>query len=257
MDTDKTKLFLKMAQVMGKVRTLEKTGRNQFDKYDYVTADAIATRLGTAMAEAKLALLPSIVDVKTEDYATKSGGNNFRTVVHMQMTIACGETGASWTSDWFGEAIDRSDKSISKAAVSAVKYFLLKTFLLAGGEEEDADAQSPVVEARQPAQKAAEPRNGTPPAQRNMTDPDAPQRAPVQATGDVAASAKQLEHLDTIGYQYYGDKWPDNQMKWAMWASGNKHPKLETLMPEQADAVIEGIEKRMAAAVAQPQPEAA
>jgi hypothetical protein len=106
-------------------------------------------------------------------------------------------------------------------------------------------------------QKGAEPRNGTPPAQRTTPTATTPQRAPVQATGDVAASAKQLEHLDTIGYQYYGDKWPDNQMKWAMWASGNKHPKLETLMPEQADAVIEGIEKRMAAAVAQPQPEAA
>jgi hypothetical protein len=146
------KLFGKIAKVMGECRILEKAGRNTFDKYDYVTADTIATRIGSLLAANGIAFFPSMVNLETSEYTTQKGGTNFRTVAHFQMTLACIETGATFTTMWMGEAIDRSDKSISKAATSAVKYFLLKTFLLAGGDEEDADSQSPTVEARQATQ---------------------------------------------------------------------------------------------------------
>lgn len=246
------KLFSKMALVMGRVRTLEKTGYNKFDKYDYVTADAIATQVGSAMADVGLAFFPSIVDVKTEDYATKAGGSNFRTVVHMQMTIACSETGAAWTSDWFGEAIDRSDKSISKAAVSAVKYFLLKTFLLAGGDEEDADAGSPTVDARQTTQSA---RRATPPQpaidsitqHRNGT-----QRAPAPATegdsnGDVLfdREADRLEklhrHMHALGHELYGDKWDEVRARNVKRVSEGRTDSSKELLPREVQALIDGM----------------
>src|SRR4030095_15651037 len=148
MEPNNAKLFAKIAAVMSQVRTLEKTGKNTYDKYDYMTADAIAQRIGSALAAAGVAFFPSIVGVETNEYTTQKGTTNFRTVVNMQITFACGETGAIFTILWAGEAIDRSDKSISKAAVSAVKYALIKTFLLTGGDEEDADADSPIVETR-------------------------------------------------------------------------------------------------------------
>src|SRR5688572_9435893 len=125
MNTDNAKLFGKMAKVMAKCRTLEKTGKNTFDRYDYVTADVIAIRIGQLLAEHGIAFFPSMTSIETNEYTTQKGGTNFRTVAHFQMTLACADTGATFTSMWTGEAIDRSDKSISKAAVSAVKYFLL------------------------------------------------------------------------------------------------------------------------------------
>lgn len=251
---NKAKLFGKMAQVMGKIRMLEKTGRNQFDRYDYVTSDVIAARVGQAMAEVGLAFFPSMIEVKTEDYATKNGGNNFRTVVHMQITIACGETGATWTSDWFGEAIDRSDKSISKAAVSAVKYALLKTFLLAGGDEEDADSQSPTVES-ETAQNA---RRGTQSAQTsNRTNGNhaAPQRAPVASSEDVDSNGdiifdreaddldKLHRHFHALGTDLYGDQWDMVRKRNASRVSNNRTDSSKDLTADEVQALINGMKQ--------------
>ena len=147
-NTTDPKLFAKMAEIMMQVRHLAKDGRNQYDKYDYVTADTIAIVIGQKLAQASLAFIPSVVDVESTPYTTAKGAEHIRTVVRMQMTLACGETGAVWSSMWAGEAIDRSDKSINKAITSACKYFLLKTFLLAGGDDADAEAESPPAPAQ-------------------------------------------------------------------------------------------------------------
>jgi hypothetical protein len=224
-ETGKAKLFGKIASVMSKVRILEKTGENKYDHYTYVTADAIATRIGAALGEAKVALLPSIIAAETGEYTTQKGGSNFRTVVHMQITLACGESGATWTSDWYGEAIDRSDKSISKAAVSAVKYFLLKTFLLAGGDEEDADASSPTID----------------------DEPVAKVRA--------LLSDEQLETLQTLGRTYYGNAWGKEQVRLSKVASTGTVARIADLMPQEADKLITGLQKKIAEAEAQAAPQ--
>lgn len=213
------KLFGKLAKVMGSVRTLEKTGENKFDKYSYVTSDAIAVRIGKALAAEGVAFLPSLVSAETSEYTTKSGGSNFRTVVQMQITFACTDTGATYTILWSGEAIDRSDKSISKAAVSAVKYALLKTFLLAGGDEEDADAESPVVET---------------------------QAAPTKPKADKV----QLDMIEDLGKVVYNGEWEGNQNKLAQWASQGVRTELADLYATEAAKLIKALEKKL-------QPEAA
>ena len=216
MDTENNaKLFAKIAAIMGECRTLEKTGRNQYDKYDYVTADAIATRIGSLLAKHKVALLPSMTSVETAEYTTQKGGSNFRTVCHFQMTLACGDTGATWSSLWSGEAIDRSDKSISKAAVSAVKYFLLKTFLLAGGDEEDADASSPDVVFNKPS----------------------PPRA----------SDQQMDELNTLGLKFYGNaEWMIQRGKLAEAVTKGTTSDIGELQPAECAKLIAGIQKKMA-----------
>jgi hypothetical protein len=220
MDTqvNQAKLFAKIAAVMSEVRTLEKTGENKFDKYSYVTADAIAIKVGGIMAKHKLALLPSLISVETGEYTTQKGGTNFRTVAHFQMTLACGETGATWTSQWSGEAIDRSDKSISKAAVSAVKYFLLKTFLLAGGDEEDADAESPTIERA-----------------------SRPQSPNVQAAKHDLA----ITELDDLGAQFYGAEWPSRAAAFALSVSKKRTSDINHLNSAEIAILVDGINKKM------------
>lgn len=233
------KLFAKMARVMGSVRTLEKTGENKFDKYNYVTSDAIATRIGKALAAEGVAFLPSLVNVETSEYTAKSGGSNFRTVVQMQITFACTDSGATYTILWSGEAIDRSDKSISKAAVSAVKYALLKTFLLAGGDEEDADAESPVVDAPQRAQ-------ATPASKHTRAPATTPQRASTPATGKPApVTDEQLEELNALGEVYYQDEWEAKRVKLVEGVTKGAVSEAEKLLAQDAQMLIEGIQKRM------------
>ncbi len=166
----KAKLFSKIAQVMLAVRTLSKDGVNTFDKYGYVTADSAFEYLGKAMATVNLVALPSILECEQTEVASQAGKAQTRTIVHGQITLACGDTGETWTNDWWGEAIDRSDKSINKAVTSMTKYHLVRLFNVGTGE--DADADSPEIERptaqkspqrTQPAQAAnrtAEHRNG-------------------------------------------------------------------------------------------------
>ena len=231
------KLFVKLARVMGAVRTLKREGRNQFDKYDYMTADSISIRIGELLAENSVAFLPSVLNVETSEYVTQKGGSNFRTVVHMQMTFACGETGATYTVPWFGEAIDRSDKSISKAITSGVKYALLKTFLLAGGDEEDADAESPAVAGRA-APKSAPPSNGH---NDDLWEPDNPKAAKAKAI-----SSAQLTRIAVLGADVYKGEWAGNSGKLAEWASKGAVKSIDDLNSNEADALIKALEKRLA-----------
>lgn len=241
------KLFAKIASVMKQVRTLEKTGRNQFDKYDYVTADAIATKIGTALAENGLAFFPSLVTVETSDYTTKSGGSNFRTVVHMQMTLACTESGATYTSLWSGEAIDRSDKSISKAAVSAVKYYLLKTFLLAGGDEDDADAASPTTDIPQPAAKPAQKPTTTSKVAGEHNDEGDVLFEPAKSKRPVLSN-DQEETVMALGKTFYGDNWPKEQVRLANYVSKGDASRIADLVSKEAEKLIAGLRKEIAQA---------
>lgn len=248
MDTNNAKLFGKIAAVMGSVRRLPKTGTNTYDRYDYMTADAIAQHIGSALADAGVAFLPSIVGVETSEYTTAKGATNFRTVVNMQLTFACSETGATFTILWSGEAIDRSDKSISKAAVSAVKYALIKTFLLSGGDDDDADAQSPEVEVRKvaPAPK--------PPITNGYHDDEMWEPHETVKAADLL-SKSQLTRITVLGVDAYGKAEFDSQSgKLAGWASNNKVTSLGDLNPKQADVLIKALEKRVKEIQAEKEP---
>jgi hypothetical protein len=227
-------LFAKIARVMGQVRMLEKSGTNTYDKYSYMTADDISRRIGSALAAEGVAFFPSIVTSETSEYQTQKGATNFRTVVHMQMTFACSETGAIFTSLWSGEAIDRADKSISKAAVSATKYFLIKTFLLSGGEDDDADGDSPQVEARKAPKPPAsyhddelwEPTSNTP------KQPD-------------TLSQAQLTRLHILGADVYGAEWDNKRKSLVEAVTKGAMSSSKELTRDEADILIRGLEKKL------------
>jgi len=235
METTNAKLFMKMAAVMGKCRTITKGGTNTFDKYDYVRADDISIRIGALLAAEGIMFLPSMVLCETSEYTTQKGGTNFRTVAHFQMTFACNETGATYTSMWSGEAIDRSDKSISKAATSAVKYFLLKTFLLSGGDDDDSDAASPEVEARAPRKAAVEPASD---------DLDAIWETPAQhAKKPDTLSAAQLQRIHILGREVHGKDWETEGPRMVAEISNGKTSSKD-LTAAEAAALISDLEAK-------------
>jgi hypothetical protein len=137
----KASLYAKLARVMGQISRLPKEGRNTFQNYDYVTDTTVADAVRKALAAENVAFFASM---------TSTGVEGELVVSSFEFTFADGDTGATVTTVWFGEArrfasrkdgkdsID--DKAINKTATAAEKYFLLKTFLLSTGDEPDADA---------------------------------------------------------------------------------------------------------------------
>ena len=121
-------LFAKLARVMGKLKKLPKTGYNSHFKYKFVTDGDVSDAVRAALASEGVAFFASLQLLEQEAKKTRA---------QFIFTFADGETGATWSCNWTGEAIDTQDKGIAKAATSALKYFLLKTFVLSAGDPED------------------------------------------------------------------------------------------------------------------------
>jgi len=124
--------------VMGMMSRVPKSGHNDFHNYDYATSEDVADTVREALAEVGIAFIVSIDNIERE---------GLKTICDYTFTFVDGDTGEMSASAWKGEAQDGSekkgigDKGISKATTSAVKYFLLKTFLISTGDEPDADSE--------------------------------------------------------------------------------------------------------------------
>jgi hypothetical protein len=159
------KLFARIAQVMGKVRSLPKDGYNKQNGYNYVSNDTALEAIGKHMAEFGVVVIPSMVH-----YDTVTDGKMTRAKAEFDMHV-CGADGDVFTARWTAEGIDygNPDKALTKAITYATKTFLIKLFVVgAGGEDPDAESA--------PDDKAAH-RNATP----QRTQP-APTPKPAAAT---------------------------------------------------------------------------
>ena len=190
------KLFSRIAQVMGKVRSLPKDGFNKQNSYNYVSSDNALDAIGKAMSEFGVVVIPSMVH-----YDTITDGKMTRAKAEFDMHI-CGVDGDVFTSRWTSEGIDygNPDKALTKAITYATKTFLLKLFVVgAGGEDPDSES------APDDGNKAGA-RTQSQPAQTQRQQPAKPatngtqhrqSAQPVQKPAQVDAEVKEL--ADSVG----------------------------------------------------------
>lgn len=189
-------LMAKMSRVMGKLERLPKRGFNAHFKYKFVTDADVLDAVRVAMAEEGLCLFVSMPNMRQE---------NKRTTVNLSLTFADGESGQSMTINWIGEANDTQDKGLSKAATSALKYALLKTFLIATGDDPDPDGGAPKAPTtkRKASQKPSEPELAGKTGQTTDEATETPQ-------GDAGNGKWHTRHalIDRVREEigYYGDK---------------------------------------------------
>lgn len=152
-------LYLKLARVMANVGNIEKAGKNQFFNYKYTTADDAYSAIRAALSGEGLAFVASMTEVQqTETGQTDKGGNPVvRTLATFEYTFIDPETGEFKTCLWTGEATDSQDKGVSKASTSALKYFLLKTFIIST-EHDDPDGSAGYKPKQNTSPRLDEPR---------------------------------------------------------------------------------------------------
>lgn len=120
----------KMHKVMSEMGYVQKTGYNTFHKYNYVEESAIVDRVRKAMVEVGLAISMNMLEFNISgDYA----------VGKVEFTLYCIDTGESVVSSIVVEGQDKGDKKFPKLYASAMKYFLMKTFLIPTGDDPEAD----------------------------------------------------------------------------------------------------------------------
>ena len=138
MSEGKAKLFGKMAKVLGEVSRVPKNGRNEFHRYDYVTESDLVDLLRGLMAKNGIAFFVSCEDEPTR-IDMGDGKNGPLTRVKMTAHFGCSETGETMSVTFYGEGQDKGDKGVYKAYTGAIKYMLMKTFLVSTGDDPEVD----------------------------------------------------------------------------------------------------------------------
>lgn len=134
----------KLSQIYQKA-SVPKRGRNEYFKYSFATAEDVFATIRAELSKLRVFMLSTIDDVSQAGVQTSKGTSATHTRVHVTVTFLDGESGETLSASWFGESIDTEDKGIQKAVTSAIKYCLMKQFLISEGGD-DPDAESTEIE---------------------------------------------------------------------------------------------------------------
>jgi hypothetical protein len=144
----KGSLYRKLAKVMSQVDRVPKTGHNAFHKYDYVTESDLVEKIRGFLAVENIIILPSVKSVDQKGDLTNA---------EIEFVFADGDTGETHTAVMWGCGQDKGDKGIYKAYTGAVKYLLMKTFLVSTGDDPEDDSPKGKPTAKPQAPPIARP----------------------------------------------------------------------------------------------------
>lgn len=131
----KRSLVKKLAEVMGGMERIPKSGYNDFHKYRFVLESDVLDAVRKALAERHVILITSITG--REFYPATPPEKQHKTVLAVKFVFIDGESGERLEFGGFGEANDGQDKGVNKAITAALKYGLLKFFLMSTGDDPD------------------------------------------------------------------------------------------------------------------------
>lgn len=131
----KLSMYSKLADVMGLVERVPKTGHNKFHGYDYATEADITGAVRKAMADRKLVMVPNVIKSEWADVLTSSNKKERLCTLTVRFDVHDGESGESMSFEVLGQGQDGGDKATYKAMTGAVKYALLKLFLIPTGDD--------------------------------------------------------------------------------------------------------------------------
>lgn len=131
-------IYQRILKVMGDISYVQKENKKVNNQYTFVSHDAVVAKLRKSMVEHGIVFVPSVISHEIQE-----GSKGNRTVVEMQ----CGFYNAEKPDEFisvksYGYGIDSQDKGIGKAVSYAVKYALLKVFMLETGDDPERDVNN-------------------------------------------------------------------------------------------------------------------
>lgn len=137
-------LYGKLAQILGLIPTVEKRGVNDFHKYSYAKESDLVEAVRPLLSEYGIFFWWSVVSherriqVKTRGENAGAEAETLSVIeVEFKFIDADGNATEPQRVEAYGD--DPIDKGVYKALTGAVKYALMKTFLIATGDDPEAD----------------------------------------------------------------------------------------------------------------------
>lgn len=130
-------LYQKLLAITEEIGKIEKTGRNDFHKYNFIEAAEVTAHVKAQCVKHGVLIIPS---ASNHVIAEKEKG--VKATIDLNFIIINAENPEETiTATWLGEGDDTSDKATQKAGTSGVKYFYMKLFNIS--DKDDPDAESP------------------------------------------------------------------------------------------------------------------
>jgi len=145
----KAKIGQKILSVMKSIGKMEKDGKNTQSHYDYISSEAMLSRLKAVLPEHGLAILPTATDIEEEHFTSAKGQKIQRTRVKMNFQIMDTDTGFIMELPWVGADEDYGGKSCGQALTEGCKRFYFKLFFVSSLEDKDPDSKTTEVELRE------------------------------------------------------------------------------------------------------------
>jgi hypothetical protein len=135
-------VYSAIAEVMGKLAKvgIGKNNKNAQQGYKFRGIDDVYNALSSLLSEAKLMILPRVLNRSVTERETKNGGALFYVVVDVDFDLVSAVDGSSHTVHVIGEAMDSGDKATNKAMSAAYKYACMEVFCIPTEGDNDADA---------------------------------------------------------------------------------------------------------------------
>lgn len=163
------RIHAQLATIMAAVEAVGKSRRNQQQGFNFRGIEDIMDAMHPIFAEHKVFVLSSVVDQKTEERQTKSGGNLIYRILTVDVSFVSGEDGSRETVRVVGEGMDSGDKAANKAMSAALKYAITQTLILPFAAV-DGDADSPPPSTPKPVAPAPQANAEPDPARRSAYD---------------------------------------------------------------------------------------
>lgn len=185
------KIYEAIPAILADMEAIGKNRKNQQQGFSFRGIDDVYNALHPLLAKHKVFPTCRILDVKTEERTTKSGGALYVCIIKAEYTLWASD-GSSLKTEVVGEGSDSGDKSHNKAMSAAYKYAMFQ-LLCIPTEAQDADETTP--EESVPKSRAARQEQ---PASKPDADPAKKFLAASEAIAKATAPDKLMALIATV-----------------------------------------------------------
>jgi len=131
----------KITAIAKDISAIGKNNKNQQQGFYFRGIDDVYNAIQPLLAKHEVFTVPEVMEDRTEERLSKSGGTLIYRVLKMKYTVYASD-GSCLSGVVIGEGMDSGDKAANKAMAIAHKYFLLQTFCVPTENGLDPDSES-------------------------------------------------------------------------------------------------------------------
>ena len=182
-------IYQAMAEVMKDVEAIGKDQQNKSQGFKFRGIDDVYNAVHPIFAKHGVFTVPTVLDERTEERSTRSGGNLIYRILTMKYTFFASD-GSSVEAVVIGEGMDSGDKGANKGMAIAHKYALLQTLCIPTEDMVDPDSEVQESSTRKP--------EGRPVQQNRPEPPRKPESKPYNpATASISQVASTTKAIMT------------------------------------------------------------